>query len=402
MNKVTCPNCNESFSLDDADFASIVTQVRTAEFDAELHKRMEEAEKNNKTAIELAEAKTAKKMADEAEKLRTEVAALNAKINATETEKQLAIKTAVEKAEKERDELKSGLEKAELEKKLGEQSLKDKFQTQLKDRDDEIERLREMKARLSTKMVGETLEKHCENEFNAIRAAAFPNAEFEKDNEIIDKTKGDYTFRDFTLDGTEITSIMFEMKNEMDEGISKKTTNESHLEKLDKDRKKKDLEYAVLVTTLEPDNELYNRGIVDMSHKFPKMYVVRPQFFIPIITLLRNSALNAVDYKAELEAMKDQQIEIVDFEVKLGKYKNYVTGKYEDASKKFQLAIKGIDDAIKDLEATKARLLGSEKDLRLASEYGDKMTIRSLTWGNKTMKAKFDDLAAGGAGAVES
>ena len=293
MNEITCPNCQKTFSLDDAGFEAILSQVRNAEFDEELHRRMAEAETNKQNAVKLAEAETANKMAAEAEKLRTELAEVKAKMTNSETEKQLAVRTAVEKAEKERDDFKNSLEKAELEKKLGEQSLKDKYKTQIKDRDDEIERLREMKARLSTKMVGETLEKHCENEFNAIRAGAFPNATFGKDNEVVDGTKGDYVFKDKSADGVEIVSIMFEMKNETEDDKAKKQTNESFLAKLDRDRNNKECEYAVLVTMLEPDNELYNNGIVDVSHIYPKMYVVRPQFFIPIITLLRkaNTAL---------------------------------------------------------------------------------------------------------------
>jgi hypothetical protein len=238
--------------------------------------------------------------------------------------------------------------------------------------------------------------------FNAIRAGAFPNAEFGKDNTVVEGTKGDYVFRDFTLSGTEIVSIMFEMKHEMDEGVSKKQTNESFLAKLDKDRQKKNLEYAVLVTTLEQDNELYNNGIVDVSHLYPKMYVVRPQFFIPIITLLRNSALNAVDYKVELEKALNQNIDISSFESSLGEYKDYVTRNYELAADKFQGAIANIDKAIAEMEKVKKALLGSENNLRLAADKGDTITVKKLTAKNPTMKAKFDDLAAKGSDEIRS
>lgn len=402
MNEITCPNCHKNFSLDDAGFAAILSQVRNAEFDEELHRRMAEAETDKKNAIELAEVKTASKMAAEAETLRTELAALKAKIDATETEKQLAVRTAVEKAEKERNDLKNSLEKAELEKKLGEQSLKDKFQTQLKDRDDEIERLREMKARLSTKMVGETLEKHCENEFTAIRAGAFPNATFGKDNEVVDGTKGDYVFKDKSADGVEIVSIMFEMKNETEDDKAKKQTNESFLAKLDRDRSNKGCEYAVLVTMLEPDNELYNNGIVDVSHLYPKMYVVRPQFFIPIITLLRNAALNTLQYKNELELVKAQNIDVTNFESDLEKFKSGFARNYDLASRQYQKAIDEIDDAIKKLTAVKASLTSSENNLRLANDKAQDVTVKKLTRNNPTMKAKLDEARSDNSPEIES
>jgi hypothetical protein len=402
MNDITCPNCHKVFSLDDAGFAAILNQVRTAEFDEELHRRLDEAEKNKKTEIELAEAKTAERLQKESEKLRAELAEVKAKINNTETEKQLAVRTAVEKAEKERDEFKNNLEKAELEKKLGEQSLKEKYETQLKDRDDAIERLRELKARLSTKMVGETLEKHCENEFNAVRAGAFPRAQFGKDNAVVDGTKGDYVFRDLSAEGVEIVSIMFEMKNETDDDTSKKQTNESFLAKLDKDRKNKGCEYAILVTMLEPDNELYNNGIVDVSHLYPKMYIVRPQFFIPIITLLRNAGLKSLEYKHELELVKSQNIDVTNFEADLDKFKSGFARNYDLAARQYQKAIDEIDDAIKKLTAVKASLTSSENNLRLANDKAQDVTIKKLTRNNPTMKAKFDEAAANGSGELES
>jgi hypothetical protein len=402
MNDITCPNCHKVFSLDDAGFAAILNQVRTAEFDEELHRRLDEAEKSKKTEIELAEAKTAERLQKESEKLRAELAEANAKISNTETEKQLAIRTAVEKAESERNELKSSLEKAELEKKLGEQALKDKYETQLKDRDEAIERLREMKAKLSTKMVGETLEKHCEYEFNSIRSAAFPNATFGKDNTVVDGTKGDYIFKDVSSEGVEIVSIMFEMKNETDDDKSKKQSNETFLAKLDKDRKNKGCEYAVLVTMLEPENELYNGGIVDVSHLYPKMYVVRPQFFIPIITLLRNAALNSLQYKHELELVKSQNIDVTNFEADLDKFKTGFARNYDLAARQYQKAIDEIDDAIKKLTAVKASLTSSENNLRLANDKAQDVTIKKLTRNNPTMKAKFDEAAANGSSEIES
>jgi hypothetical protein len=402
MKEITCPNCQKNFNLDDAGFADILAQVRNTEFEEELGRRLAEADANKQTEIKLAEAETANKMAAEAEKLRAELAEAKAKMTNTETEKQLAVRTAVEKTEKERDEFKNSLEKAELEKKLGEQSLKDKYKTQLKDRDDEIERLREMKARLSTKMVGETLEKHCENEFNAIRAGAFPNATFGKDNEVVEGTKGDYVFKDKSTDGIEIVSIMFEMKNETDDDKAKKQANESFLAKLDRDRINKGCEYAVLVTMLEPDNELYNNGIVDVSHAYPKMYVVRPQFFIPIITLLRNAALNSLQYKNELELVKAQNIDVTNFESDLEKFKSGFARNYDLAARQYQKAIDEIDDAIKKLTAVKASLTSSENNLRLANDKAQDVTVKKLTRNNPTMKAKLDEARADGTPEIES
>jgi hypothetical protein len=402
MNEITCPNCNKSFSLDDADFASILTQVRTAAFDAELLTRMEEADKNNKTKIKLAEAELAKKLQKEASDQATEIERLKAKLDVAETEKKLALQEALSEITKQRDDLAKDVEFKEKEKELALSNLADKYKNDLKVKDDEVAFYKDFKAKQSTKGIGDSLEKHCENEFNAIRAGAFSNAEFDKDNTVVEGTKGDYVFRDFTLSGTEIVSIMFEMKHEMDEGVAKKQTNESFLAKLDKDRQKKNLEYAVLVTTLEHDNELYNNGIVDVSHLYSKMYVVRPQFFIPIITLLRNSALNAVDYKVELEKALNQNIDISTFESSLGEYKDYVTRNYELASDKFQGAIANIDKAIAEMEKVKKALMGSENNLRLAADKGDSITVKKLTAKNPTMKAKFDDLAANGSDEIES
>lgn len=325
-----------------------------------------------------------------------ELQALKARLEATENERKLALSEAVGAVEKERDELRNGLERSELEKQLAATSMKDKYDTQLRDRDHEIERLRDMKARLSTKMVGETLEQHCETEFNRLRATAFPKAYFEKDNDARSGSKGDYIFRDFDVagnnsTGTEIVSIMFEMKNEAD-GTATKHRNEDFLKELDKDRTEKGCEYAVLVSLLEPDSELYNSGIVDVSHRYPKMYVVRPQFFIPIITVLRNAALNSLTYKAELALVKAQSVDITTFEADLDAFKSAFSKNYDLASRRFQLAIDEIDKSIDHLQKTKEALLGTDRNLRLANDKAQDVTIKKLTRGNPTMSAKFAEL----------
>jgi hypothetical protein len=402
MKEITCPNCQKNFNLDDAGFADILSQVRNTEFEEELGRRLAEADANKQTEIKLAEAETANKMAAEAEKLRAELAAVKAAVDNAELAKKLAVQEALAEVTKERDGLAKDLEIKGQAKDIEIASLVEKYKGELKLKDEEVAFYKDFKAKQSTKGIGESLEKHCEDEFNGIRAGTFPQAEFEKDNTVVEGTKGDYVFRDFTLSGTEIVSIMFEMKTEMDEGVAKKQTNESFLAKLDKDRQKKNLEYAVLVTTLEPDSDLYNKGIVDLSHKYPKMYAVRPQFFIPIITLLRNSALNAVDYKSELERALNQNIDISNFESSLGEYKDYVTRNYELAADKFQGAIANIDKAIAEMEKVKKALLGSENNLRLASDKGDSITVKKLTRNNPTMKAKFDEATPESAGEIES
>ena len=316
---------------------------------------------------------------------------LQARLEAIEVAQKLAITEALSAVEKERDELKSGLERAALEKQLAEKSLKDKYETQIKDRDDAIERLRDMKARLSTKMVGETLEQHCETEFNRIRATAFPRAYFEKDNDARTGSKGDYIFRDSDEAGTEIVSIMFEMKNESDHTATK-TRNEDFLKELDKDRTEKGCEYAVLVSLLEPDSELYNTGIIDVFHRYPKMYIVRPQFFIPIITLLRNAAMNSLKYKSELALVKAQNIDITNFETELETFKSAFARNYDLASARFQKAIDEIDKSIDHLQKTKEALLGTDRNLRLANDKAQDVTIKKLTRGNPTMATKFAEL----------
>ncbi|MCP1121284.1 DUF2130 domain-containing protein [Robbsia andropogonis] len=356
-----------------------------------LANELDQAKRDRHAVSELAEARLVSELQRTAATKDAEIQDLKARLDAVAVAKKLAITEAVSVVEKERDDLKSGLARAELEKQLAQQSLKDKYETQIKDRDDAIERLRDMKARLSTKMVGETLEQHCETEFNRIRATAFPRAYFEKDNDARTGSKGDYIFRDLDESGVEIVSIMFEMKNESDRTATK-NRNEDFLKELDKDRTEKGCEYAVLVSLLEPDSELYNTGIVDMFHRYPKMYVVRPQFFIPIITLLRNAAMNSLKYKSELALVKAQNIDITNFETELESFKTAFGKNYELASRRFQTAIDEIDKSIDHLQKTKEALLGTDRNLRLANDKAQDVTIKRLTRGNPTMAAKFADL----------
>ncbi len=356
-----------------------------------LANELEHLKKDYETAAKIIEADRAKELQDIAAKKEAEIQDLKAKLTNIEVAQQLAITEAVGKVEKERDELKNGLKHAELEKQLSEKSLKDKYETQIKDRDDAIERLRDMKARLSTKMVGETLEQHCETEFNRIRATAFPRAYFEKDNDAKTGSKGDYIFRDTDENKTEIVSIMFEMKNENDTTATKKK-NEDFFKELNKDRNEKDCEYAVLVSLLEPESELYNSGIVDVSHRYHKMYVIRPQFFIPIITLLRNASMKSIEYKTELALVKAQNIDITNFENDLDQFKTAFAKNYDLASRKFQTAIDEIDKSIDHLQKTKDALLGTNRNLRLANDKAQDVTIKKLTRKNPTMAEKFKDL----------
>ena len=356
-----------------------------------LANELEQARRDKQAAIQLADAKLLSELQKTAAIKDAEVQALRAKLSTIEVEKKLEITEAVSAVEKERDQLKSGLQRVELEKHLAEKSLKEKYETQIKDRDDAIERLRDMKARLSTKMVGETLEQHCETEFNRIRATAFPRAYFEKDNDASGGSKGDYVFRDLDEDGTEIVSIMFEMKNESEETATKKK-NEDFLKELDKDRTAKGCEYAVLVSLLEPESELYNTGIVDVFHRYPKMYVIRPQFFIPIITLLRNAAMKSLAYKSELALVRAQNLDITRFEAQLDDFKTAFGRNWRLASEGFEEAVKRIDEAIKDLEKTKNALYKSANNLRLANDKAEDLTIKKLTRGNPTMAEKFAEL----------
>ena len=391
MNEIKCPHCGKAFKVDEAGYADILKQVRDSEFEQQLHERLELAEKDKLNAVELAKNKVGNEMQKAAAAKDAEIQDLKAKLGTNELVQKLAITEAVSAVEKERDGLKNSLSQAELEKQLSEKSLKDKYETQIKDRDDAIERLRDMKARLSTKMVGETLEQHCETEFNRIRSTAFPRAYFEKDNDASTGSKGDYIFRDLDEAGTEIVSIMFEMKNESDTTATKKK-NEDFLKELNKDRTEKGCEYAVLVSLLEPDSELYNSGIVDVFHRFPKMYVIRPQFFLTIITLLRNAAMKSLEYKTELALVKAQNVDITDFENDLETFKTAFAKNYDLASRQFQKAIDEIDKSIDHLQKTKDALLGTDRNLRLANNKAQDVTIKKLTRRNPTMAAKFDEL----------
>ena len=391
MNEIICPHCNKAFKIDEAGYADILKQVRDGDFEKQLHERLALAEKDKLGAVELAKAQLTNQLQHNAAAKDAEIQALQAKLAAAGQDKQLAVAQALNAAEKQRDEFKNLYDQSQLEKRLAEQSLKEKYELQLKEREEMIERLKDFKAKLSTKMVGESLEQHCENEFNRIRATAFPRAYFEKDNDASSGSKGDYIFKDTSEAGTEVVSIMFEMKNEIDTTATKKK-NEDFFKELDKDRNEKGCEYAVMVTLLEPDSELYNTGIVDVSYKYPKMYVVRPQFFIPIITLLRNAAMNALQYKTELALVKAQNIDITNFESELDQFKTAFAKNYDLASRQFQTAVDEIDKSILHLQKTKDALLSTSNNLRLANNKAQDVTIKRLTRGNPTMAAKFDEL----------
>ena len=402
MNDISCPHCGQAFKIDESGYVDILKQVRNQEFEHEIHERLELAAKETASAVELAksqlkaelqgeQAKRDAELQREQARREAEIQALKAKLDATQTERQLAVAQAVSDIEKQKEALANQLERAALEKELSESALKDKYETQIKDRDDAIERLKDMKARLSTKMLGESLEQHCETEFNKIRATAFPRAYFEKDNDARSGSKGDFIFKDYDEQGIEIVSIMFEMKNEADATATKKR-NEDFLKELDKDRTEKGCEYAILVSLLEADSDYYNTGIVDVGHRYPKMYVIRPQFFLSMITLLRNAAMGALAYKTELKLIKDQNIDITHFEDNLEKFKDAFGKNYELASRKFQTAIEEIDKSISHLQKTKEALLSSDRQLRLANDKAQDVTIKKLTRGNETMAAKFREL----------
>lgn len=352
---------------------------------------LEQTKRDKEAAEKLAEANRVKDVQEAAHAKDQEIQELRTKLDTSTAKQNLELVNAVGAIEKERDELKSVLKQAALEKELSETSLKDKYETQIKDRDDMIERLRDLKAKLSTKMIGESLEQHCETEFNRIRSTAFPKAYFEKDNDIQDGSKGDYVFRESDEAGNEITSIMFEMKNESDTTATKKK-NEDFLKELDKDRNSKGCEYAILVSLLEPESELYNSGIVDVFHRYPKMYVVRPQFFLPMITLLRNASMKALEYRSELALVKAQNMDITNFENDLEVFKTAFAKNYDLASRKFQTAISEIDKSIDHLQKTKDALLSTDRNLRLANNKAQDVTIKKLTRKNPTMSAKFDEL----------
>lgn len=395
MSEIKCPNCGKTFKVDDASYADILSQVRTHEFDDEVEQRV---------AAALEKADSAKEL--ELEKVKNaqsaKITELEAQLKQAETDKELAVTRALAPVEKELESAKADLKTKTSEAKLREESLtaqvklreaalKSRYEGALKLKDEEIDRLKDLKSKLSTKMIGETLEQHCQTEFNRLRATAFKNAYFEKDNDARTGSKGDYIYREQDEAGNEIISIMFEMKNE-NETTSTKHKNEDFFKELDKDRHEKHCEYAVLVTLLEADSELYNTGIVDVSYKFDKMYVIRPQFFIPMITLLRNAALNSLKYKQELAVVRNQNIDITHFEENMESFKQSFARNYELASKKFSTAIEEIDKTISHLQKTKEALLSSENNLRLANNKAEDLSIKRLTRGNPTMAAKFAEL----------
>lgn len=411
MQEIKCPKCGEVFQVDETGYAQIVKQVRDREFDEEISRREQQFEEKKKTAVKMAELEQEKNYADkllEKERMLQEkenqIADLRAKLDASDKDTELAVTRAIsakdrELSEKEKEISERDLQIASLEGKIVErekeekeqqQNLREHYEDKMKMLNEQIDYYKDFKARQSTKMVGESLEQHCEIEFNKLRATAFPSAYFEKDNDARTGSKGDYIFREASEDGTEFISIMFEMKNEMDQTATKKK-NEDFLKELDKDRREKKCEYAVLVSLLEIDNELYNTGIVDMSYRYEKMYVIRPQFFIPIITILRNAALNSLSYKQEVEVMRNLNIDISRFEENMNKFKEGFAKNYELASRKFNTAIDEIDKSITHLQKIKEALLSSENNLRLANNKAEDLTIKKLTRNNPTMKAMFEE-----------
>lgn len=431
MPEIKCPKCGEVFQVDESGYAEILAQVRNSEFDKEINKKEKSLKAEREQAVQLAvleaENKNKEILADkdteiarlklllessetqqalamqnavsevekERDKLKSqsesEITRLMAMLNQSRIEKELAVKEAVHDLEKQRDRLSSELELQKQKNEISEQSIKQDYETQLRFKDEEIEKYKDFKQRLSTKMLGESLEQHCENEFNSLRMTAFPTAYFEKDSDISKGTKGDYIFRESDAQGNEIISIMFEMKNQQDVSAAKKK-NEDFFKKLDKDRNDKNCEYAVLVSMLEPESELYNTGIVDVSYQYPKMYVVRPQFFIPIITLLRNAALNSMEYKRELAEIRNQNIDVTNFEQNLMDFKDSFSKNYQHAHDRFVDAIAEIDKSINHLQKIKENLTKSDNHLRTANNKIEDISIKKLTKGNPTMQAKFAEL----------
>jgi hypothetical protein len=449
MEDIVCPNCNKVFQVNESSMAQIMKQVRDHQFQEEIEKRLSLASQEKAQAIRITESELNGKFQEELAKLKEQnftlqqrlqgeytkdiasreeqirnvqielekeksnkqIAVSNAlkelekerdqlqsNLKSKDLENQLVLASSLKEIEKERDKLKGDIQSKELEKQILEKSLIEKFNNDLKLKDDiikikdeEIALRKDFKQRLSTKMIGESLEQHCEAEFNKLRATAFKGCYFEKDNDASSGSKGDFIFEEYDGNKTEIISIMFEMKNEGDETATKKK-NEDFLKELDKDRTTKRCEYAVLVTMLEPESELYNSGIVDVSHRYPKMYVIRPQFFIPIITLLRNAAMNAMEYKKELAVVRNQNVDITNFEQSMNDFKEGFARNYELASRKFNLAISEIDKTIDHLQKTKEALLSSENNLRIANNKVEDLSIKKLTRNNPTMKSKFDEL----------
>lgn len=385
MNEITCPHCGKAFKIDEASFAAILKQVRDSEFEKELHERID-------SEVRAAEAKTKLELQSEDSKKEAEIAELRAKLDNVATKTKLAVTEALGKIEQERAELIVKLNGKDAELKASEASLKERYETQLKDAHDALERMIDMKSKLSVKLVGENLEQHCQNEFNSVRSSQFPFAYFEKDNQAVEGTKGDYIYRDYdSAGGAEIVSIMFEMKDEQDASTNKRTI-ESHLKKLDEDRKKKGCEYAVLVTLLEADSELYNRGIVNLSYKYEKMYVIRPQFFLPLISLLKDASLKSAEAKRQLMIVQSQNVDITTFEDDMNTWKNSWLKVMKNAGNKHVEGIEQINKAIKDLEKARDALMMSDKHLLTAENKMDELSIKRLTRKNPTMAQKFGEI----------
>lgn len=398
MKEIKCPTCGSIFQIDETGYSEILKQVRDKEFYDELQNREKQFLKDKQSEIKLTELNVEKNFKEQIDKYKSQINELTAQINTFEKDKEIAVHLASEKLKEdisnknlEIEKLKGDINTIKQEKKVSENSIKADYENKLKDKQEEIERYKDLKAKQSVKLLGETLEQHCEVAFNQLRALGFQNAYFEKDNDITAGSKGDYIFRDYDENGIEYISIMFEMKNEADQTATKKK-NEDFFQKLDKDRKQKNCEFAVLVSLLESESELYNSGIVDVSYKYEKMYVIRPQFFIPIITLLKNSSMKALDYKKELAIIQNQSIDITNFEKDLNDFKQKFARNYNLASEKFNTAIEEIDKTITHLQKIKDALIGSENNLRLANDKAEDLTIKKLTRNNPTMKAKFDEL----------
>ena len=427
MHQIKCPHCGKEFTIDEASYADILNQVRTKEFNDEIHEKLKQLKKQHQSELELIEEKannalekkvsekekelkelnnkianfanekeilkkdTERAMLDQISEKEKKIAELGSKMQALESNKKLELIESSTIKEKEIADLKAKLQLREKEAELEKNSIKEKYEIEIKQKDETIAFYKDFKAKQSTKMIGESLEQHCEIEFNRLRMTAFQNAEFGKDNDAKTGSKGDYIYREYDKSGTEIISIMFEMKNEGDETATKKK-NEHFFKELDKDRNEKKCEYAILVSMLEADNELYNNGIVDVSYAYDKMYVIRPQFFIPIITLLRNAAMNSLKYKQEVALMREQNIDITNFEEDLKAFKEGFARNYDLASRKFKAAIDGIDKTITQLQKTKDALLSSENNLRLANNKADELTVKKLVKNNPTMKEKFNHL----------
>jgi len=420
MSKLICPNCNEAFEVDEQGYSKLVSQVRDQQFEKELKRQEQAMESEKATAVERAVNEVKENLSQEIQSKKLELAKmesgqqnkilevssgfekkiqeLESKLKAADTQKELDLAKALKVVEDEKNGLRAELEKAELAKELEKQSIEDRYKTKLLAKDDllrmkdeEVQRYKDFKQSQSTKMIGESLEQHCENEFNKLRATAFPTAYFEKDNDASSGSKGDFIFREFDQNEIEIVSIMFEMKNEADTTATKKK-NEDFFKELDKDRNQKGCEYAVLVSMLESDNDYYNQGIVDVSHRYPKMYVIRPQFFIALISLLRNSALNALKYKQELEKERSQNIDITNFESEMEAFKQAFGENYERANRKFNDAISQIDRTINSLQKVKENLMSSDRQLRLANDKADGLTIKKLTKNSPSLRDKFKEL----------